>query len=440
MVVEVSECHLTSIAVAGIDLRNFSIRMNVTAGVKPLFAFALAAFVFTAASEGQTQSVTSSAVPAGTPSSAANSPSQSGPSQPSKEKTYSRDEVAGLLAANRKIVTPNGVEKLISVQINGTTQWLSIRGKDRRNPILLFLHGGPGIPFMPFAWTIQSPWEEYFTVVQWDQRGAGKTYGANDPNAIAPTMTVAQMTDDATEVVRYLEKEYGKQKIFILGHSWGNVLAMALAQKHPEWFYAYLSVGQVVDMQRNEADGYRFALEQARSHQNADAEKELLAIAPYPGDPAKFTPEKVGIQRKWVISYGGFVYGANLNGFGAAVSLSPDYSSRDVDAFGASNQFSVSQMFEAMVKIDNTSVTDFKCPVFLFEGRHDYVTSSATAAEWFGSVKAPAKKLVWFENSGHMVMLEEPGRFFYHLVSYLRPLAAQAGDTAPDNAVVSPDE
>src|SRR5215472_2182033 len=90
--------------------------------------------------------------------------------------TMSRSEVTGIIAEYRKIVTPNGVEELLPLQINGSTQWISIRGRDRRNPILLFLHGGPGSPTIPIDYMFQGPWEDYFTVVQWDQRGSGKTY------------------------------------------------------------------------------------------------------------------------------------------------------------------------------------------------------------------------------------------------------------------------
>src|SRR6202044_2167457 len=172
----------------------------------------------------------------------------------------SRKEVTGIVANSRKIVSPNGAEELLTIPVNGTKQWLSIRGRDRRNPVLLVLHGGPGSPTMPADYTFQSPWEvyftggerdrrnpvllvlhggpgsptmpadytfqspweDYFTVVEWDQRGAGKTYASNDPKALAGTMTVEQMTSDAEEVVRYLQKTYGKKKIFLLGHSGGR--------------------------------------------------------------------------------------------------------------------------------------------------------------------------------------------------------------------------
>ena len=124
--------------------------------------------------------------------------------------TMTKKEVRDTIADTRKIVSERGIEKLAAISINGTTQWISVRGRDRRNPILLYLHGGPGSPTMPADYTFQNAWEDYFTVVQWDQRGAGKSYAANDPEVIAPTMTVQQMTSDAEEVVSYLQKTYGK--------------------------------------------------------------------------------------------------------------------------------------------------------------------------------------------------------------------------------------
>ena len=357
--------------------------------------------------------------------------SQTGNEQP-KEDVLPRHVVTDIIAGTEKIVSPNGVEELLPIQINGITQWISVRGRDRRNPILLFLHGGPGSPTMPEDYTFQSPWEDYFTVVQWDQRGAGKTYASNDPKALASTITIEQMTSDAEEVVRFLQKRYHKKKIFLLGHSWGSVLGVALAQRHPEWLYAYLGVGQIVNGQRNEEVGYQFALAQARANHNSEAERELLAIAPYPGDPGKLTFERIGVQRKWLMYYGGLTYGrTDFKYDGDAWELSPDYTQKDLDAVDNGSLYSLTHLLNPLIALNYDSVTDFKCPIFLFEGRHDFAVSSALAAEWFHHVKAPSKKLVWFDNSAHMVMQEEPGRFLYHLITDLYPLAVKAGDVAP---------
>ena len=345
------------------------------------------------------------------------------------EKTLTKSEVKRILADDRKIVTPNGIEETIAVPINGTKQWLSIRGRDKRNPILLFIHGGPGGTFMPTAWSIQSPWEDYFTVVQWDQRGAGKTYKANDPKALEQTMTIPQMTTDAVSVVAYLRKTYQKEKVFVVAHSWGTVLGVGVAQQHPDWLYAYVGVGQYVDSARNEMDGYAFALREAEQHGNAEAVKELKQIAPYPGDMNTLTFEKIGAERKWVAYYGGVAYGRNGLDFDEGISsLSPDYSEADFDAQGQGAGYSAEHLLKPLLQLNLTSVTQLSCPVFLFEGRHDYATSHLLAAEWLQKLHVPLKKLVWFDNSAHMVMEEESGRFFYDLVAYVRPLAGVNAD------------
>ena len=134
-------------------------------------------------------------------------------------KPANRAEATAIIANARKIVTPNGVERLEKVRIGGIDQWVSIRGDDRRNPVLLLIHGGPGYVSMPMSWWFSRGWEEYFTVVQWDQRAAGKTYLLSDPATIAPTLTRERMVADAEEMAAWARRELGKDKIFLLGHS-----------------------------------------------------------------------------------------------------------------------------------------------------------------------------------------------------------------------------
>jgi pimeloyl-ACP methyl ester carboxylesterase len=351
-----------------------------------------------------------------------------------EQSVISRHPVQEIIANNRKIVSSYGVERLVALRINGIEQWLSIRGRDSRNPILLFLHGGPGSPTMPVDYTFQSPWEDYFTVVQWDQRGTGKTY-ASGPKQQAP-LTIDQMTSDAEKVSEYLLETYGKKKIFLLGHSWGSVLGVALVQRHPEWFYAYIGVGQIINMQKSEAEGYDFALNQAGSDHNLRAVRELKAIAPYPGAPGTLSFKSIGVQRKWLMYYGGLTWRRKDFKWDAdAWLLSPDYSSKDLEATEAGSVYSVSHLLAPLQLVNYGDVTTFRCPVFLFEGRHDYAVSHTLVMQWFHRVNAPEKKLIWLEDAAHMVMEEEPGRFLFHLLTDVRPTAARAGDAAPDESL-----
>jgi len=352
-----------------------------------------------------------------------------------KAHWMSRDEVTGIIAENQRIVSPNGIQQQLKLHINGTDQWLTIRGRDLRNPVLLLLHGGPASPDMPLAWTFESPWEDYFTVVEWDQRGAGKTYASNSEAQMAPGMSIAGMTDDAGQVVQYLRQRFHKSKIFLMGHSWGSVLGVELVQRHPEWFYAYVGVGQIVNTRRNEEDGYAFALREAKAHDNAKAVRELESIAPYPGRNG-ITLDQITIRDTWEMYYGGLAWGRKDFQFAAdAWKLSPEYSESDLKAIDKGSLFSLHHLLDPLLSVDFDDTLRFGCPVVLFVGAHDYTTSHDLAVQWFDKLQAPSKRMVIFADSAHMIMLEQPGRFLVHLVEDVLPYAQKSGDAAPGEQV-----
>ena len=214
-----------------------------------------------------------------------------------------RAEATEVVRNLRRIVTPNGIEEARMVRIGGIDQFVTVRGQDRRNPVLLVLHGGPGYVHTPFAWWYAHPWEEYFTVVEWDQRGAGKTYLLNDPKAVGPTLTPQRINDDVDEMVQFLRKGLSKQKIFVIGNSWGSYLGIELAHRHPEWLHAYIGVGQVASAPESERRGYAFALAQAEKTGNQAAVAELKSIAPYPRPDAPLSA--IGASHRWVDYFGG---------------------------------------------------------------------------------------------------------------------------------------
>ncbi|MGY0798548.1 alpha/beta fold hydrolase [Lysobacter sp. A286] len=343
-----------------------------------------------------------------------------------------RADAVRIVADMRRVVTDNGVERLEKIRIGGIDQWISIRGSDRRNPVLLMLHGGPGWVAMPTSWYFQRGWEEYFTVVQWDQRGAGKTYVANDPTTVAPTMTRERMVADAEEMVAWLRKELQKDKIFVLGQSWGSYLGLELVQRRPEWLHAYIGIGQITNAPESERRGWSWALQQAQRDGNAQAVAELEALAPYAQGSAPVALDSLFKQRKWLNHYGGMVH--NRRGGdaeAAAVKLSPEYSDLDVAGIWKGNAFSMEHLLADVLTLNMTTVRKIETPLFLFLGRHDHNVSSALAAEWFETLQAPQKQLVWFEQSAHEVMNEEPGKTLVTLVQQVRPIAERAGDAPP---------
>ena len=347
-------------------------------------------------------------------------------------KPASRAEATTIIANARKIVTPNGVERLEKVRIGEIDQWVSIRGADRRNPVLLYIHGGPGYVSIPMSWWFSRGLEEYFTVVQWDQRATGKTYLLTDPAKIAPTLTRERMIADTEEIAAWARKEFGKDKIFVLGHSWGSFLGLQLAERHPEWLYAYIGVCQLIDGPESERRGWRFAMNAARREGNAEAERELEAIAPYGAAGQTIPIKDIYVERKWVGYYGGVMaYRRDNSADGDLAQLSPDYSDQEIGHIWDGNKFATPYLLPEVVALDLTKTNKLAVPLVLFEGRHDQNVNSEVAATWFDTVKAPDKHLVSFEHSGHIPMTEEPGKFLLSLVRYARPIAEKAGDTAP---------
>jgi proline iminopeptidase len=350
--------------------------------------------------------------------------SQSAAGMAPHETRFSRTEVTGVIADARKIVSAKGVEELLEIPVGGTRQWISVRGRNRDNPILLVIHGGPASPEMPTSWWFQGDWEDYFTVVEWDQRGSGKTYDANNPKLIRPTLSLGRIVADAVDVVQYLRSRYGKKKIFVLGHSWGSLVGLQLAHEHPEWLYAYIGMGQVISGRLGEHVGYETTLGIAEATGNAKAVAELNSIAPYPNADGSLPLDKINKERNWSVAFGGLTWErTNLNYYSNLAQFAPEYTEADVAAINKGAQLSLGPLLPYLLSFDYSNVLEWRCPIVIFAGRHDFTTPSTVVAAWFARIHAPAKKFIWFENSAHMIMFEEPGRVLVHLVEDVRPLA-----------------
>ena len=339
-----------------------------------------------------------------------------------------------ILAEVGKVVSDNGIDEARAIEIGGIRHWITVRGRARRNPILLFIHGGPAAPELPNRYLFEAPWLDYFTVVEWDQRGAGKTYALNDPAKVAPTLTKARMFDDAEELAGYLRSTYGKKKIFVMGHSWGTILGLSLAERRPDWLYAYIGVGQIINMRAGEQVGYDWVLTQARAAGDGTAVKELTAIAPYPEPDGSLPIDKIDMERKWSVHFGGLTHGRKTyEVWENAERISPDYSEADFKAIDAGSGFSFPRLLPQMAATNFSNLTRLRCALLIFAGRYDYTTPTEPVKRWFDRLSAPSKRFVWFENSAHMMYEEEPGRVLVHLVHDALPLAAADGDVAPAN-------
>ncbi len=326
---------------------------------------------------------------------------------------------------DRPQIDPNfGYNELFTIDVNGSKQWVQIRGVNRDNPTILFLHGGPGAPMMALGSQFQNRWESHFNVAHWDQRGNGKTYF--EQNTIDPSFD--DLLSDAKVVARWLRDYVGQEKILVLGHSWGTMLGTPLVQAHPDWFSAYIATGVVIEVQTNEQLGYFNALAEADRQNNQQALDGLNKIAPYPGPDGGLPRDALLSLRNWQTNlrvglsrrYGQHSLKKVL---GFALS-SPDYGLRDVSFYlrdTMSDWHTLNREFESFTVRSWSS--SFDVPVIFMLGRHDWQTPSIIAEQYFWEeLQAPHKRLVWLDESAHAGFIDEPELFARELINLKRLL------------------
>ena len=300
------------------------------------------------------------------------------------------------------------------VDIGGIPQWIEIETDDAANPILLLIHGGPGgtTRGASASWR---PWRRHFTLVHWDQRGAGRTFAKNGPDGSGP-MTFEQIVSDGIEVAEFVRERLGGRDVFLLGHSWGAAVGVHMVRRRPEPFGAFVGTGQLVNFQRNEAANYERELAMARRAANPAALAELTAIGP----PPHADLSAVGVLRKW---------GDELtDGTGDAPQPRPpvrpdNMTPEDLQAMRAGFEFSTAVLFRDLCAVDLPAIgTTFTVPMFIFMGTHDPWTPIALAEAYFHSIEAPRKAFVRFEGCHHFVHMNRPTDFLAALVTHLGPM------------------
>jgi pimeloyl-ACP methyl ester carboxylesterase len=208
-----------------------------------------------------------------------------------------------------------------------------------------------------------------------------------------------------------------------------GIVGLSVAAKRPDLLYAYIGMGQVIDFRENEQVGFDWTLDRARKDKNADAVRELESLRPYPG-PGELDYDKTMIERKWNVHYGGLAWGHSDGDFYFhAGRLSPLYTAADRIAWDDGSAFTMKTMWPQLAAVTFNDLNKLDIPVILFLGRHDYTTPPTIAAAWMERLKAPKKVTVWFENSAHLHIIEEPGHVFAALLEHVRPLAEKSHAT-----------
>src|SRR5690242_16631084 len=219
-----------------------------------------------------------------------------------------RDTVAARLRDLDRIHTPEGIEELEQLDVNGSKQWISIRGLNRANPVLLVLHGGPGSALMGMTWAYQKAWEDFFTVVNWEQRGVGKNFSVADSARFGATLSPEQLAEDAAVVAQHIRRKLGARKLVVMGFSYGTSIGPRLVQLHPDWFSAYVGVGQMSN-EDNEKIIYDEVLRRARERDDTAVVRQLVSIAPYPPANRRPTYRELNMIRRYTALFNGNWYG-----------------------------------------------------------------------------------------------------------------------------------
>jgi proline-specific peptidase len=317
------------------------------------------------------------------------------------------------LRNSTKIESSNGISSLEEITLGGAKQWIFIRGTDRDNPVLIFLHGGPGEPAggMASSRTLDAELIKHFTVVHWDQRGAGKSYNRD---ILPDSMTFDRWVKDCNELVDYTRDRLGVQKVFLVAHSAGTSLGIKIAHRYPDKLHAYVGVSQVVNDYEQQKKSFDFVLKQAKSSGDVRTLDAIKALGPPPYE----TPEQEYEKARYIGRYGGFVHSNPLKQVGIlwlSYLTSPEYSLREAmeTMSGKGREFTTNARWEEIRDIDFTrEIHSIQVPAYFFVGKHDMITPTVLVDDFYHNLDAEkGKHLVVFENSGHFPLVEESDRY-----------------------------
>ena len=292
------------------------------------------------------------------------------------------------------------------VPIGGIEQWLVIEGSDCANPVVLFVHGGPGNPLSPYFEEFYGAWKSTFTIATWDQRLSGRTYGRNEPvtevteeRLVATRLSIDLLVADGIEVAEYLRKRLGKRTIILTGSSWGSVLGVHMAHERPELFAAYVGVSQLVNERDNLAASFAATLEAAQRRNDEAALATLKEIGP----PPWINPRNFGRMRRVIRKYEG-----EVSSPGPAFQPAAEYASEaERAAYDAGEEISfikyVGLKGDGMAaRVDLPALgPEYALPMYFVQGEEDLLTRASVTRSFVDSLRAPRKKLVMVPRAGH---------------------------------------
>ena len=319
-----------------------------------------------------------------------------------------------------------GIDRAYFVELAGIQQHLRVRGRDRNNPVLLDLHGGPGSSFMGITHRNYKALTEYFTVIEWDQPGAGLS-AFEDTDRINYDF----MVDTAIELIHLIQQEYKSGKVVLVGHSWGSMLGLGIIHKRPDLISAYVGVGQALAWNSGFDETQRLLLEAAKQNndrQTIESLSQLPTQWPVP-ENIDATLERIGTIQAPLTKYKGGLYASKTNNLYKSNMVLDIATSPDISVANGLAMLSLSDASRALMKdLYNKDLRAelgyvFKVPIFIFQGEHDWQTPTTLVKPWFEKISAPHKSYIPFTNSAHMVFTEEPGKYLVEMVTKVRPVS-----------------
>lgn len=298
------------------------------------------------------------------------------------------------------------VEEKSLMNLGGEKQYVEITSESNKNPVLLFIHGGPGWPQTPQLRYFNSDLTKIFTLATWDQRGCGKSY-LND--SIAQNLTLDQIVSDAHELTQFLKEKFKQKKIFLVGFSWGSNVGLTLAQKYPEDYIAYVGISQVINIKQGMEVTQKWLGERAKQKNDTVTLKVLKSLRQGDSSLCMNPLDCFMKQYELVIKYNGAVFNPKSDQeVEKAMTKYDDYKKYD---WNKGFFYSASRLEKDVFSADFSNVTKLDIPVYFIAGRHDWNVPAILVEGFVNKLEAPHKEIIWFENSGHGPLEEEPRKF-----------------------------
>ncbi|MEU3773567.1 alpha/beta hydrolase [Streptomyces sp. NPDC032472] len=321
-----------------------------------------------------------------------------------------------------RIDSPNGIDEQRFVPIGGIEQWISIRGEDTANPVMLELHGGPGASHAAHGPRTRA-WEEHFTVVRWDMRGTGKTLGRSDA-AAQGEISLDRLYEDALEVTRYVRARLGADRVVLVAHSFGSVVGLRLARRHPGLYAAYVGTDQNIHAAGRDDSARAGLLARLRA---AGKRKQLAEVEAMGADPRTWTTAQHAAHSRITATTEPLTFRSMRSVVLKSLWFSPLHTLRELGALGRGMKLSEPLLAEAAAFDDWADGTEFDLPFFVFQGEADPFTPPSLARRYVEDVQAPAKAFAEIPDAGHFAALRHPDRFLTLLLTHVTPTLTAGG-------------